>query len=103
MKIKVKKVNAFTDSIYGGNPAGVVLNSPNLTDKQMAYISKILNVSETAFVFPSVNADFKLRFFTPELEIDLCGHATIATFFTMALENFFPDKINKIVTQETKA
>ena len=103
MKVKVKKVNAFTDSINGGNPAGVVLNSPDLTDKQMAFISKTLKVSETAFVFPSRNADFKLRFFTPEVEVDLCGHATIATFFTMALEDYFPDKINKIVTQETKA
>jgi len=103
MKIKVKKVNAFTDSVDGGNPAGVALNSPDLTDKQMLYISKVLKVSETAFVFSSVKADFKLRFFTPEIEVDLCGHATIATFFTMALQDFFPDKINKIVTQETKA
>jgi trans-2,3-dihydro-3-hydroxyanthranilate isomerase len=103
MKIRVKKVNAFTDSIKGGNPAGVVLNSPDLTDKQMAYVSKMFKVSETAFVFPSSKADFKLRFFTPEIEVDLCGHATIATFFTMALEDFFPDKINKIVLQETKA
>jgi len=103
MKIKVKRVNAFTDSVKGGNPAGVVLNSPDLTDKQMAYISKMLKVSETAFVFPGSKADFKLRFFTPDIEVDLCGHATIATFFTMALEDFFPDKINKIITQETKA
>lgn len=103
MKIKVKKVNAFTNSTCGGNPAGVVLHSPNLTDKQMSYISKKLMVSETAFVFPSTKADFKLRFFSPELEVDLCGHATIATFFTMALENYFPEKNNKIVTQETKA
>jgi len=103
MKIRVKKVNAFTDSIKGGNPAGVVLNSLDLTDKQMAYVSKMFKVSETAFVFPSSKVDFKLRFFTPEIEVDLCGHATIATFFTMALEDFFPDKINKIVLQETKA
>jgi len=103
MKIKVKKVNAFTDSVDGGNPAGVLLNSPDLTDKQMAYISKMLKVSETAFVFPSTKADFNVRFFTPEFEVDLCGHATIATFFTMALEDFFPEKINKTVTQETKA
>ena len=103
MKIKVKKVNAFTDSVKGGNPAGVVLDSPDLTDKQMVYISKMLKVSETAFVFPSTKADYKLKFFTPKIEVDLCGHATIATFFTMALEDFFPDKINKIFTQETKA
>jgi len=102
MKVKVKIVNAFTDSLDGGNPAGVVLDSPNLTDRQMAFISKKLKVSETAFVFPSSKADFKNRFFTPEMEVDLCGHATIATFFTMALEGLFPRNKNLVVTQETK-
>jgi len=99
MKIRVKKINAFTDYLTGGNPAGVVFDSPVLSYKQMAYISKILKVSETAFVYPSKKADFKLRFFTPSVEVDLCGHATIATFYTMALEN----KIFKENTsQETK-
>ena len=59
MKVFVKKVNAFTDIINGGNPAGVVLNSPKLTNDQMAFISKKLRVSETAFVFSSKKADFK--------------------------------------------
>ena len=104
MKVKAKKVNAFTDSIKGGNPAGVVLNSPDLTDKQMAYITKQLKVSETAFVFPSNKANFKIRFFSPEIEVDLCGHATIATFFTMALEGLLPNNNNNLVVrQETKA
>lgn len=103
MKVKAKKVNAFTDSLEGGNPAGVVLNSPDLTDKQMAYITKQLKVSETAFVFPSNIADFKIRFFSPKIEVDLCGHATIATFFTMALEGLFPKNYNSVVKQETKA
>jgi len=103
MKVKAKKVNAFTDSLKGGNPAGVVLNSPDLTDKQMAYISKQLKVSETAFVFPSNRADFKIRFFSPKIEVNLCGHATIATFFTMALEGFFPNNHNLVLRQETKA
>lgn len=103
MKVIAKKVNAFTDSFEGGNPAGVVLNSPKLTDKQMAYISKKLNVSETAFVFPSDIADYKIRFFSPSIEVDLCGHATIATFFTMAQEGIFPGNRNIIVNQETKS
>ena len=103
MEVKVKRVNAFTDNIDGGNPAGVVLNSPDLLDEQMSYISKNLKVSETAFILPSNKADFKNRFFTPDLEVDLCGHATIATFFTMALEDFFPNHQNISVTQETKA
>ena len=103
MKVIAKIVNAFTDSIGGGNPAGVVLDSPDLTDSQMANISKQLKVSETAFVFPSKKADFKIRFFTPNIEVDLCGHATIATFFTMALEGLFQKNHNLVVTQETKA
>ena len=101
MTIRVKKVNAFSDSINGGNPAGVVLNSPDLTDNQMKDISRKLNVSETAFVFPSETADYKLRFFSPEVEVDLCGHATIATFYSIATDKKIPE--NKMISycQET--
>jgi len=99
----VMKVNAFTESLKGGNPAGVVLDSPDLTDEQMKHISKELAVSETAFVFPSNVADFKVRFFSPTVEVDLCGHATIATFFTMALKGKLSPKKNNVITQETKA
>jgi PhzF family phenazine biosynthesis protein len=101
MFVKVKKVNGFTDSINGGNPAGVVFDSPDLTDEQMAYITKTIAASETAFVFPSKRADYKVRFFTSEFEVDLCGHGTIATFFTMGLEKMITK--NSIITQETKA
>jgi len=101
--MRVMKVNAFTESLKGGNPAGVVLDSPDLTDEQMKHISKELAVSETAFVFPSKLADFKVRFFSPKVEVDLCGHATIATFFTMVLKGKFSPKKNNVVTQETKA
>jgi len=103
MKINVRKVNAFTESLEGGNPAGVVLDSPDLTDEQMKHVSKLLSVSETAFVFPSKKADYKIRFFSPDVEVDLCGHATIATFFTMALDGVFSQNINTIITQETKS
>jgi PhzF family phenazine biosynthesis protein len=101
MKIKVKRVNAFTDSVTGGNPAGVSLNTPELTSEQMRQTTKKLVVSETAFVFPSDVADYKVKFFSPEVEVDLCGHATIATFFTMALEGRLLKKNHLI--QETKA
>ena len=103
MKINVKKVNAFTESLEGGNPAGVVLDLPDLTDEQMKHASRVLSVSETAFVFPSRKADYKIRFFSPDVEVNLCGHATIATFFTMALEGIFSQNINTVITQETKA
>lgn len=100
MKIRVKKVNAFTDSVDGGNPAGVVLDSPVLSDEQMMHITKELAVSETAFVYPSKKADYKVLFFTPEVEVELCGHATIATFFSMASQGLFSRDC--VVTQETK-
>ena len=101
--MKVKRVNAFTESIHGGNPAGVVLDPIKLTEKQMKDISKRLAVSETAFVFPSNKADFKVRFFSPTVEVGLCGHATIATFYTMAQEGKFLTVDDRItVTQETK-
>ena len=53
MKFNVIKVNAFTDSLDGGNPAGVVLNAPDLTDDEMKQVSRELDVSETSFVFQS--------------------------------------------------
>lgn len=102
--MKVKKVNAFTELINGGNPAGVVLNPGQLTEEQMKYITKTLAVSETAFIFPSRIADYKVRFFSPEVEVDLCGHATIATFYTMGAEGIFGYVKEKItLDQETKA
>lgn len=103
MNVKVLKVNAFTESSHGGNPASVVLDSPDLRDQQMKRISKELEVSETAFVFPSAVADCMVRFFTPTVEVDLCGHATIATFFSMALKGLLSYKKNNLFTQETKA
>lgn len=102
MNVLVKRINAFTDSDNGGNPAGLVLNSPNLTDKQMAYVTRTINVSETAFVFPSKKADFKNVFFTPNMEVDLCGHATIATFFIMAKLGLIKGNNKITLTQETK-
>lgn len=101
MEVNVLKVNAFSESLEGGNPAGILLSSPDLTDKQMTYITRELAVSETAFIFPSKKADFRVIFFTPTVEVDLCGHATIATFFTMALQGRFSQSCT--VTQETKA
>ena len=102
--MRVKKVNAFTDSIHGGNPAGVVLESTDLSTNQMKSITTLLQVSETAFVSSSKLADYKVRFFSPTTEVDLCGHATIATFFSMAHDGIIPpSKKPVIVKQETNA
>lgn len=100
MKIKVSLVNSFVKTAEGGNAAGVVLGADGFKDDDMKKIAKILGHSETAFVSKSDKADFKVRFFTPEEEVDLCGHATIATFHILAEQGRIqPDKY----TQETKA
>lgn len=73
-------IDAFTDEPYAGNPAAVVLDADGLDDKQMQAIAAEFNLSETAFVLPSTDssAAFRLRWFTPSVEVNLCGHATIA-------------------------
>lgn len=71
-------VDAFASEPMAGNPAGVVPDADGLSDDQMQAIATELGASETAFVLPAADADRRLRFFTPEQEVDLCGHATIA-------------------------
>ena len=72
-------VDAFTDEPLAGNPAGVVPDAEGLSEAQLRGIARELNASETAFVLPSGSADRRLRFFTPTTEVDLCGHATVAS------------------------
>lgn len=82
MKLPIWLVDAFTDCALQGNPAGVVPDADSLTPVQMQQIAGEIHASETAFVLTSDSseeADFRLRFFTPENEVDLCGHATIGT------------------------
>ncbi|MFP4478740.1 MAG: PhzF family phenazine biosynthesis protein [Candidatus Izemoplasmatales bacterium] len=94
------RLRAFPKTPKGGNKAGVYLFADDLTSQDMQKIAKDIGYSETAFVLKSKKADFKVRFFTPKFEVDLCGHATIATF------NLLRD-LNIIqvghYTQETKA
>ncbi len=100
MKIKVYTINAFAKTIGGGNPAGIVMDADQLSEYEMKKIAGILGYSETAFVMKSEVADFKVRFFTPSEEVDLCGHATIGTFTSLLNNNIIkPGKY----TQETKA
>lgn len=74
----VCQIDAFTDIPFNGNSAGVVY-SDELNKKEMQLIAREINVSETAFISKSNEADFNLRWFTPSVEVKLCGHATIAT------------------------
>jgi PhzF family phenazine biosynthesis protein len=78
MKIKFYQVDAFSDKLFGGNPAGVCPLEEWLPDNVMQNIAFENNLAETAF-FISNGADYELRWFTPLEEVDLCGHATLAT------------------------
>jgi len=88
-RYKIKQVDAFTDRIFGGNPAGVVPSAEGLTDKEMLSIANEINASETAFVLPSDTADFRIRWFTPKKEVLFCGHATVASLHALAEEGKF--------------
>lgn len=85
-QVRYYRVNAFTATPAGGNPAGVVFDADGLTEAQMQSVAAALAMSETAFVMAPTQpgATHRVRFFTPLAEVDLCGHATIATFFQMA-------------------
>lgn len=78
MTIPIYQVDAFTESLFGGNPAAICPLEEWLPAPQMQKIAAENNLAETAFFIPQGN-DFELRWFTPEFEIDLCGHATLAT------------------------
>lgn len=85
MKIKIYQVDSFTNKPFEGNPAGVCILDNPLPDESMQSIAAEMNVAETAFAVPGDEGDivrqirFNLHWFTPTIEVDLCGHATLAT------------------------
>ena len=78
MKKEIFFVNSFTDQVFSGNPAGVVFFEHELSENLMQKIAAENNLSETAFINLNSNV---IRFFTPTVEVDLCGHATLASAF----------------------
>ena len=78
MEIKIFQVDAFSDQIFSGNPAAICPLEEWLDDKILLNIAQENNLSETAF-FIATDEGFHLRWFTPEIEMDLCGHATLAS------------------------
>jgi len=76
-------IDAFTDKLFSGNPAGVCLLDAWLPDKVMQNIAAENNLSETAFLVKQANGHYKLHWFTPTVEVDLCGHATLASAFVL--------------------
>ncbi len=85
---RVKHVDAFTTHPFSGNPAGVVVEAKGLSDEEMQLLAREKNLPETSFVLPPTvrGADLQIRWFSPSVEVNLCGHATIASFHALAEE-----------------
>ncbi len=82
MRIPLYQLDAFTDRRFHGNPAAICPLEQWLPDSTLQAIAAENNLSETAYYVPAgagADADFELRWFTPGVEVDLCGHATLAT------------------------
>ncbi|MEZ4868047.1 MAG: PhzF family phenazine biosynthesis protein [Caldilineaceae bacterium] len=77
------QVDAFTTTALGGNPCAIVFDADDLETATMQAIAREMNLSETAFVLRSTIADVRARYFTPEAEIPLAGHPTIATIYAL--------------------
>lgn len=82
MKLPIYHVDAFTDKLFCGNPAAVVPLTEWLSDETMLHIAAENNLAETAFYVKN-EAGFDLRWFTPTIEVDLCGHATLAAAYVI--------------------
>ena len=80
--------DAFTDRPFSGNPAGVVTEADGLSDEEMCQIARELGQTESCFVLrpDAPDAEFRLRWFTPVVEVDLCAHATIAAYVCLVRE-----------------
>src|SRR4051812_47216233 len=97
MKLTLYQIDAFTNKPFGGNPAAVIPLDKWIPDEMMQALAMENNLSETVFFVPSEKkgVDFDIRWFTPVLEINLCGHATLASAY--ALFAILGYKKNKIV------
>lgn len=82
MQLPIYQVDAFTEKLFGGNPAAVVPLKTWLSEELMQKIAFENNLSETAFFVPN-ETGFDIRWFTPTVEVNLCGHATLATSFVI--------------------
>ncbi|MDK9842615.1 isomerase [Staphylococcus equorum subsp. linens] len=99
--IKVYHYDAFSKKPNKGNPAGVVLNGDDLTETEMQDVAFKVGFNETAFPIASDRADLRIRYFSPKQEMELCGHATIATIYALKTNGGLENKTE--LTIETNA
>jgi len=92
MQIPFYQIDAFTDRLFGGNPAGVCPLEQWLPDETMQKIAMENNLSETAF-FIKIDSGFHIRWFTPKVEVNLCGHATLASAHVIFHDLGYPGEV----------
>lgn len=97
----IYQIDSFTKEKFKGNPAGVVINADGMSDYEMQHIARELNNSETAFLFSpdGPDCDGIIRYFTPNTEVPICGHATIAAMYAKAIEEKLDSCILKYKTK----
>jgi len=93
MGIRVVQVDAFTDRPFSGNPAAVIVLDEPGDAGWMQNVALEMNLSETAFLVRRKDGDFDLRWFTPAVEVDLCGHATLASAHVLWEEGHLPPDV----------
>ncbi|MCL6445115.1 MAG: PhzF family phenazine biosynthesis protein [Alicyclobacillus sp.] len=91
MSVKFYQVDAFTDKAFQGNPAAVCVLSEPREDEWMQNVAAEMNLSETAFVLPQDDG-YSLRWFTPVVEVDLCGHATLASAHVLWEQGYLSER-----------
>ncbi|WP_426572769.1 PhzF family phenazine biosynthesis protein [Aquihabitans sp. McL0605] len=89
MAVPLTVVDSFTDAPFSGNPAGVVVLEAPAAEAWMRSVAAEVNLAETAFLAPRADGDHDLRWFTPTVEVDLCGHATLASAHVLGGERRF--------------
>jgi PhzF family phenazine biosynthesis protein len=96
--LKLLQVDAFTSEAFKGNPAAVCFLDGVRDDRWMANVAAEMNLAETAFLAPHADG-WSLRWFTPAVEVDLCGHATLASAHAIWSENVAPDEVLRFQTR----
>ncbi len=89
MPVRIVQVDAFTNRAFAGNPAAVCILPASPSDQWMRDVAREMNLAETAFLTPEDNG-YRLRWFTPTVEVDLCGHATVASAHILWEEGHLP-------------
>lgn len=100
MKLTLYQIDAFTDHVFGGNPAAVCILDKWLDNAIMQKIAEENNLAETAFVVQR-NDVFGIRWFTPETEVDLCGHATLAAAFAIFNYHGYTEKTIRLYSNRS--